>query len=184
MQKLLINLTIVLILMLTHSCGIYKYSDAKKNPTNADERIKKNIKEGKGFRLSKLGQNSSNNFQFATSNPMWRATIEKLNFAPFSNVDYAGGIIVTDWINEGESDEQLKITVRFLSNEIRSDAIDVIIHKKICKKINNCKIDKIESNLNSEIRVAILKKAAEFLNEDVAKQSDESDDYKIPGKSF
>ena len=41
---------------------------------------------------------------------MWRATLEILDFLPLANVDYSGGIITTDWYNEGTaSDESLKL---------------------------------------------------------------------------
>ena len=133
--KILLYLFLISLFAL-NSCGIYKYSDARKNPTNANERIKKNMEEGKGFRLGEIGK-QSNTFQFASSNPLWRAALEKLNFAPLSNVDYAGGIIVTDWFSENNAKEQIKITVRFLTNEIRSDAIKIIIHKKTCNEFRH-----------------------------------------------
>ena len=176
------TLTISLFVIFSmNSCGIYKYSDARKNPTNADERVVKNQTEGKGFRLGNLGKKRGGDFQFATSNPLWRAGIEKLNFAPLSNVDYAGGIIVTDWFSEGNSSDQIKITIRFLTNEIRSDALDVIIHKKTCDAKNICKTNKIESTLNSEIRFAILKRAALLEQNDIKKFSENNGKYKIPG---
>ena len=94
---------------------------------------------------------------------MWRATLEILDFLPLSNVDYSGGIITTDWYNEGTaSDESIKITVRFLTNEIRADGIKVIVHKKKCNVQQNCAVKKITSALESELQVAILKKAAIF----------------------
>ena len=174
-------LTIFLLFIFTlNSCGIYKKTDARKIPTNANERVKKNIEEGRGFRLGNLGKKSGGDFQFASSNPLWRATLEKLDFAPLSTVDYAGGIIVTDWFSEGEFNDQLKITVRFLTNEIRSDAIDIIIHKKNCDTQNNCKINKIENTLNSEIRFAILKKAAQIQSTDLAKKKKGSQPVKLP----
>ena len=129
-KKLFFNLLLIFVFIFNTSCGIYKYSDARKNPTNADDRITKNMKEGKGFRLGKLGQQSGGDFQFATSNPMWRAAIDKLDFAPLNTVDYAGGIIITDWFSDTSSQDEIKLTIKFLTNEIRSDAIEVIIHKK------------------------------------------------------
>ena len=151
------------------------------DPTNADERVAKNQTEGKGFRLGNLGKKRGGDFQFATSNPLWRAGLEKLNFAPLSNVDYAGGIIVTDWFSEGNSSDQIKITIRFLTNEIRSDALDVIIHKKTCNTKNICKTNKIESTLNTEIRFAILKRAALLEKTDLKTASEKRGEYKIPG---
>ena len=148
------------------------------------QQIVKNIKEGRGFKIGNVGNRGSGKFQFASSNPLWRASLEKLNFAPLNNVDYAGGIIVTDWFSNETSNEQIKITIRFLTNEIRSDAINVIIHKKICSAQNNCKITKIENDLNGEIKFEILKKAAQIKNNDVATTIEETGDYKIPGKNF
>jgi hypothetical protein len=91
---------------------------------------------------------------------MWRATISLLEFTPLSNVDYSGGIIITDWFNDDVTNQSIKITVKFLSNEIRSDAIKVIVYKKICDDQNNCKTNKIDTILEKEIKVAILKEAA------------------------
>jgi len=152
----------IIIFSLIASCGIYKPSDARKIPPNSKERVKKNLEEGKGITFEGLRKDSggSTNYQFATSNAMWRATLEILDFLPLSNVDYSGGIITTDWYNEGTaSDESIKITIRFLTNEIRSDGLKIIIHKKICNTQQNCTVQKISSALEDELMVAILKKA-------------------------
>jgi len=172
---------LILLAGFTNSCGLYKYSDARKNPTNANERIQKNMESGKGFRLGNLGNKGGGEFMFASSNPLWRASIDKLSFAPLSNVDYAGGIIVTDWFSDGSSDEQLKITIRFLSNELRSDALNVIIHKKVCdQSLSNCNVSKIENSLNQEIRLAILKKAAQIKQSDLTQKKKKMGTYRIP----
>ena len=92
---------------------------------------------------------------------MWRATIEILDFTPLSNADYGGGIIITDWYSDNNnSRESIKISVQFLSNEIRADGLKVIVYKKICTENQNCKITSDNSKLNDEIKIAILKKAA------------------------
>ena len=94
---------------------------------------------------------------------MWRATLEILDFLPLANVDYSGGIITTDWYNESTaSDESIKITIRFLTNEIRADGLKIIVHKKKCNVQQNCSVKKITSTLENELRVAILKKAVLF----------------------
>ena len=112
------------------------------------------------------GGSGATNYQFASSNPMWRATLEILDFLPLSNVDYSGGIIITDWYNEGTSlDESIKITIRFLTNEVRSDGLRIIVHKKRCSVDQNCQITKISSSLEHELQVAILKKAILFEKE-------------------
>ena len=166
-KRILFLLTGIIILGFLNSCGIYKPSDARVVSPNSKERVKKNLEEGKGFSIGKaLGGSGGTNYQFASSNPMWRATLEILDFLPLSNVDYSGGIIITDWYNEGTSlDESIKITIRFLTNEIRSDGLKIIVHKKRCNVEQNCKITKISSALEQELQVAILKKAILFEKE-------------------
>ena len=159
-----------LILSFLSSCGgigkIWDPADARKVPSNVNERVKKNLEEGKGFSIIKAQEGRSGrgtSYQFASSNPMWRATLDILDFLPLANVDYSGGIITTDWYNEGlTSDESIKITVRFLTNEIRADGLKIVVHKKRCNVQQNCAVKKISSNLEHELRVAILKKAVLF----------------------
>ena len=161
-------ITAIIILSFLNSCGIYQPSDARVVSPNSKERVKKNLEEGKGLSLKKMmdGCSAGTNYQFASSNPMWRATLEILDFLPLSNVDYSGGIIITDWYNEGTSlDESIKITIRFLTNEVRSDGLRIIVHKKRCNVDQNCKITKISSALEQELQVAILKKAILFERE-------------------
>jgi len=179
MKKLILLLTIIFV---AHSCGIYRPTDTRKVPVNADERVKKNMEEGKGFRIAGLGSKGGD-FLFSSSNPLWRASMEKLSFAPLSVVDYGGGIIVTDWFSDEVSKEQIKIAVRFLSNEIRSDAIKVIIHKKKCMSYDSCTINAIENSTNNEIKLAILKKAALLKKEDLIKTKEKNADVRLP-KNF
>ena len=156
----------IIIFSFLNSCGIWNPSDARKVSPNSKERVRKNLEEGKGISFGKMMDKSGTTYQFASSNPMWRATLEILDFLPLANVDYSGGIITTDWYNEGTAlDESIKITVRFLTNEIRSDGLKIIVHKKRCNVEQNCKITKISSALEHELQVAILKKAIVFERE-------------------
>tara|TARA_B100001013_G_scaffold245087_1_gene151666 strand:+ start:18 stop:584 length:567 start_codon:yes stop_codon:yes gene_type:complete len=166
-KKILLSLIGIILLGFVSSCGIYAPSDARKVSPNSQERVKKNLEEGKGLSMKKLmGGSGGTNYQFASSNPMWRATLEILDFLPLANVDYSGGIISTDWYNEGTaSDESIKITVRFLTNEIRSDGLKIIVHKKRCNIQQKCTVKKISSTLEQELQVAILKKAVLFEKE-------------------
>ena len=167
-KKLLFLLSAIIIFNFLYSCGIYRPSDARKVSPNSKERVKKNLEEGRGMSINKMlkGGSGGTNYQFASSNPMWRATLEILDFLPLANVDYSGGIVTTDWYNEGTSlDESIKITVRFLTNEIRSDGIRIIVHKKRCNVEQSCKISKITSAIEQELKVAILKKAILFEKE-------------------
>jgi hypothetical protein len=166
-KRIVYFLTSAIILIFLNSCGLYEPSDARVVSPNSKERVKKNLEEGKGMSLGKMmGSGSGTNYQFASSNPMWRATLEILDFLPLSNVDYSGGIITTDWYNEGTAlDESVKITVRFLTNEIRSDGLKIIVHKKSCNVEQTCSVKKISSTLEQELQLAILKKAVIFEKE-------------------
>ena len=167
-KKIVFILTAFLVLIFLNSCGgIWDPADARKVSPNSKERVKKNLEEGKGLSLKGLvSGKKGTSYQFASSNPMWRATLEILDFLPLANVDYSGGIITTDWYNEGTaSDESIKITVRFLTNEIRADGIKIIVHKRKCNIQQKCTIKKITSALEHELQVAILKKAVIFEEE-------------------
>ncbi len=167
---------IFLIFLMISQCGIYKKTDARKVPTNAKERVKKNIAEGKKIKFGQLGKGRSGTFEFATSNEMWRATVDILDFMPLANVDYGGGVIITDWYNEGNQNDSIKIMVQFLSNEIRADGIKVIVYDRKCNSTNslNCSTSVDDKNsIGQELKLAILKKAAEMKTQAIKKESDE-----------
>ena len=156
--KLLLILQIIISL---NSCGIYRPTDAKKFPPNPKERVAKNIEEGKSFRLfDNTGLGKGTNFEFASSNELWRATLDTIDFMPLTTANYSGGIIVTDWYSDNQNlNENIKITVRFLSNEIRSDALDIKIFFKSCDSLSKCKIIEKDGNFSKELKKEILKKA-------------------------
>ncbi len=171
----------IFVLFSLNSCGIYQPSDARKVSPDAKERVKKNIEEGRGFRLKGIGGN--NNFQFASSNPIWRASLDVLEFAPLLNANYSGGIIITDWMSSDSetANEFYKITVKFLSNEIRSDAIKIILHEKNCDLSNQCRITEIKSDaVQKELSKKILKVAALYKKQDLEKVKQELGEYKMP----
>ena len=130
-------------------------------PVNADERARKNIEEGRGISIKGAMKGGRTTYEFSTSNPLWRASLETIDFMPLTTVDYSGGIIITDWYTDtNNTNEAIKITLRFLSNEIQSNSIKVIVHSKNCSPNENCKISEIESNIKFEIQKSILSKAA------------------------
>ena len=143
------------------SCG-NKFGDTRKTPTNALERARKNVEEGRGTSIgSILGNRGGTNYEFSSSNPMWRATLETLDFLPLSTVDYSGGTVITDWYSENNSNESIKITVRFLSNEVRSDNLKIIVHRKKCSAPANCTTSLLKGNkIESELITTIVQKAA------------------------
>ena len=171
MRKILTLIALLSFLTVLNSCGIYRKTDAKEFPPQPELRVQKNIEEGRGFRLLKK-KNSSGTFEFANSNPLWRASLDTIDFMPLLSVDYGGGLIITDWYNSDQkSNESIKLTIKFLSNEIRADAINVKVFKKICLESQNCKIVNSDSKINSELKLAILKKAALYEKDGFKKNS-------------
>ena len=160
------------LLLFTNQCGIWDPADARKVPVNAKDRVAKNIEEGRAIKFSKLGKGGgSGNFEFASSNEMWRATIEILDFVPLSSADYGGGIVITDWYNDaGNEKEAIKIMVQFLSNDIRADGIKVVVYDKYCETINNCRTNINQGDVSEEIKLAILKKASIYKNLETEKK--------------
>ena len=143
--------------------------DARKNPYDERERVKKNLAEGKGFRLNKaigdLGKGGT--FEFASSNELWRASLDVIDFMPLSSVNYSGGIIITDWYSDNNNpNESIKISIRFLTNEVRSDALIVrIFNRKCINNLMNCKFTETDGIMVNELKKEILKKAAFYKEE-------------------
>ena len=176
-RLLKISVFFLIILNLNH-CGLYKKTDAREVPVNAKDRMAKNIEEGRSFKLGKLGKGGSGTFEFASSNEMWRAAIEILDFVPIASADYGGGVIITDWYNDSDKEnESIKIMVQFLSNEIRADGLKIIVYDKVCKKTNliNCKTKVNQSTVSEEIKLAILKKASIYKT---SKDKESAEEYR------
>ena len=171
LTKILIKfISLFLLCLLLQACGgLPEPGDARKMEMEGQERARKNVEEGKGFSLKKsIGGQKKTTYDFSTSNPLWRATFDVIDFMPLVTVDYSGGMIITDWYTDANTtDESLKFTIRFLSNEVRADSLKIIIHKKTCKsKGDNCIVQKISSpKLEQTIRADIIKKAASLVED-------------------
>ncbi len=170
-KKTLINsILLISLFYFLNSCGIYRPVSAKDYPPEPEKRVAKNIEEGRGFRLSGGGQKGGT-FDFASSNELWRASLDTIDFMPLASANYSGGIIITDWYNEdGSGKDSIKIMVRFLSNEIRADGLKVTVYNKSCvldSGIQNCSTEIDETGqIGQELKLAILKKASIFKNQD------------------
>ena len=156
---------IITFVSITSCKGFFKYSPARDNPTKGEDRAKRNVEEGKGVSLSGLarGRGGNTTYEFSTSNPMWRASLEILDFLPMTTVDYSGGIIITDWYSDNSSsnEDSIKITIRFLSNEIRSDSLKIIVHKKQCIPQQACQVVVMpKSAISEELLSTIIRKAS------------------------
>ena len=158
-------------LLFLSSCEALKYRpvDAKEYPPEPEKRVKKNLEEGKGFRLFGDDDEKGGNFDFASSNPLWRASLETIDFLPLMSANYSRGIIISDWYSANSSNESIKITIRFLSNEIRADALEIKLFSKKCGIQSNCKITENDGQIVKDIKKKILKKAAIYEKEFIKK---------------
>ena len=158
------SLYFLIILQLT-SCGIYRPTDAREFPPEPEKRVQKNLDEGRGFRLFK-DDNKGGVFDFASSNELWRASLDTLDFMPLISADYGGGIIITDWYNENNNyEDAIKISIRFLTNEIRSDALNIKVYTKKCENLNKCSINENNSEIQNKLITTILSKATRYKQE-------------------
>jgi hypothetical protein len=150
-------------------------ADARKFPADPKLRVKKNLEEGRGFKINDMLNNRSKAgvFEFASSNELWRASLDVIDFMPLASVNYSGGIIITDWYaNERSRNESIKITIRFLTNEIRSDALNIKVFTRKCKdSLINCKYVESNKSLVAELKKEILKRATKFQLEDKEKKN-------------
>ena len=167
----------VIILLTQSACNALKPRkvSAKDFPPDPRERVKKNIEEGKGFRLFD-GKGSGTTYDFASSNPLWQATLDTLDFMPLVSANYSGGIVITDWYSENDTpNESVKISVRFLTNEIRSDALDIDVFLKKCSQnLTNCSISKNNNDLVADLNLNILKKASKYQRKMLEKRKKEN----------
>ena len=136
--------------------------DARKFPADPAKRVEQNLKEGRGFKLNNVFDGQKGGvFDFASSNELWRASLDTIDFMPLLSVNYSGGIIVTDWYSDEQSasGESVKISIRFLTNEVRADALEIKVFNRKCNNISNCVVRELNDELGPELKKQILKKA-------------------------
>ena len=177
LKKNILILLSILILLTQTGCEALKPKkvSAKDFPPDPRKRVEKNLNEGRGFRVMG-GSNTGTNYEFASANPLWRATLDTLDFMPLASANYSGGIVITDWYSENNSpNESVKISVRFLTNEIRSDALDINVYLKKCSdNLANCSISKNNNDLVADLNLSILKKATKYQKEIIDKNIKEN----------
>jgi len=178
LKKNIIILLSILLLLTQTACEALKPKkvSAKDFPPDPRKRVEKNINEGKGFRAMGALKNKGTNYEFASANPLWRATLDTLDFMPLASANYSGGIVITDWYSENNSpNESVKISVRFLTNEIRSDALDINVYLKKCSDNSlNCSISKNNNNLVADLNLSILKRATKYQKEIIDRNKKEN----------
>ena len=171
-------LTVLFLVFLT-GCNAFKADvdpitgkKVRKEP-NLKTRGEDFAKEGGGiFNSSKMQGGTT--YDFATSNILWRATLTSLDFIPLQSANYSGGVVVTDWYsNDINSDESIKIEVRFLSSEISANSFNITSYKKICKNLN-CQISKMNKDFNDNLKSTIMTKVREMKVEEELKKKKKS----------
>ena len=178
-----ISFLAIITLFLNGCNGKFPGADARKFPADPEKRIEQNLKEGRGFKLDdQFGQSRGGVFDFANSNGLWRASLDVIDFMPLTSVNYSGGIIITDWYSENNNQsESIKISIRFMTNEIRSDALNIkVFNRKCSDSFLKCKITETEGVLVTELKREILKKATLYKKMDEDKKGNKN--YKYPKK--
>ena len=141
---------------------------------NADRKATAFRDQGGGIfgNIGSGGAGSKNtNFEFANSNVLWRATLKSLDFLPLLNADYSGGIIIYDWYSQTNNPkEQIKISVQFLNNELRSDSVKITAHKKICETLERCSNSNLDQNFANSIKESIIASARALKIEEAKKE--------------
>ena len=139
---------------------------------NEKNRAREAARKDGGLLGDVLGnKNKQTNFEFSTSNVLWRATLKNLDFLPLMNADYSGGIIIYDWYSDKDDKQLIKVTVRFLSNELKSSSVVVSGHKKICNDLGKCFVEKLDNKFTNEIKESIITSARQIKIEDAKKDS-------------
>jgi len=177
----LVGFLAVIMLFLTGCNGKLPGADARKFPSDPEKRVEQNLKEGRGFTLNdQFGKSRGGVFDFASSNSLWRASLDVIDFMPLTSVNYSGGIIITDWYSENNNqNESIKISIRFTTNEIRSDSLRIkVFNRKCSDNFLKCKITETEGTLVTELKKEILKKATIYKKMDKDKKGNK--DYKYP----
>jgi hypothetical protein len=165
---------IFLIFLVLTSCAEKDKVTGEKILIEPDAKKRAQIEaEKSGGIFGNLGKSNKNaEIEFKNSNVLWRATLKSLDFLPLMNADYAGGVIIYDWYSDNiNSKEQIKITVKFLSNELRSDSIEITSHKKICDENNKCSVSILKNGLSNEIKDKILSSARSIKIEEKRKDN-------------
>ncbi len=177
LNKISSVLFLFFLVVILNSCSGLKGADARKVSPDPRERVKKNIEEGRGFRIMDTINTSGTNFEFATSNELWRASLDTIDFMPLALANYSGGILVTDWYSDGgNNNESIKISIRFLSNEVRADALDIKIFYKQCSSVSQCSVSERGGQIEKELKTKILRQAAIYVK--IKEENKEFKEYK------
>jgi hypothetical protein len=172
-KSLFIKFIVPILIILLNNCAKVDPVTGEKVLVETNTQTKsREFVDKQGGLFGEIGKNKSGtNFEFSTSNVLWRATLKSLDFLPLVNSDYSGGVIVYDWYSGKTDTQSIKITVRFLSNELKSSSIVVSGHKKVCNDTGKCFVEKLENKFTDEIKDSVISTARQLKIEDAKKES-------------
>ncbi len=168
------GLLIISIILLTLSCAKTDPITGEKIIIEPDpvKKARDAAARGGGLFGEIGGQKSSGQtLNFGTSNVLWRATLKSLEFLPLISSDYSGGILIYDWYSQSNNPkEQIKISVQFLNNELRSDSIKITAHKRICENVDKCSNLVVEQKFIDTVKDNIITVARSLKIEEAKKE--------------
>jgi hypothetical protein len=164
----------IFLVLLTFSCAKTDPMTGEKIIIEPDpvKKARDSAARGGGILGDIGGQKSSNQtVNFGNANVLWRASLKSLDFLPLISSDYSGGILIYDWYSQSNnSKEQIKISIQFLSNELRSDSIKIIAHKRICENIDKCSNLIVDQKFADTVKENIITVARSLKIEEAKKE--------------
>ena len=175
-KKFFITTLVFLLFIILSNCSSMRESDNNTKVLEPDPRKRAAEAAAKGEGIfgdinKKKQSSSTTSFNFSDSNVLWRATLKSLDFLPLLNADYSGGVIIYDWYSQTNNPkEQIKISVQFLNNEVRSDSIKITAHKKICETVERCSNSTLDQNFANSVKDSIITSARTLKIEEAKKE--------------
>ena len=175
-KKFFITTLAFLLFIILSNCSSMRESNDTAEVLEPDPRKRAAAAAAKGEGIfgdinKKKQSSSTTSFNFSDSNVLWRATLKSLDFLPLLNADYSGGVIIYDWYSQtNNSKEQIKISVQFLNNELKSDSIKITAHKKICEAAERCSNSTLDQNFANSIKDSIIASARTLKIEEAKKE--------------
>lgn len=152
---------IIIALLSTTSCGIFDKKENKDESLKKEERFEPNVFKrsensvGRGTTLFGGGKKAA---EFAADSVIWQASLKAMEDIPLSQVNYTGGVIISDWYSSGSSNESIKISVFIKSARLETTSVEVKSFKKTCEN-DTCKTIPLQDSFNNSIKDKILARA-------------------------
>ena len=163
------------ILIFTIGCSVLKgdQKEVKKRKKTAEANMKERmLARGDGGILNSAKSSlGGTTYEFATSNVLWRASLQSLQDLPIASANYSGGILISDWVDADGTRTSYKIQVNFKSNELATTSLEIKTFLKKCSaNYTSCKLSNGSAKTNAEIKNKILNIARSLKIEDDKKK--------------